>query len=78
VSVTVTDDQPVALRSDLSFRRSFATPFEGKSIGASISGTFDQNGGLTGSVGLSQPTIVRDGVTHICRGGGLFTARLQR
>ena len=76
--VTIAFDQPMPLRTDLSFSGSWAHPFEGSTLQAGISGTFDPTGGLTGTVGLGQPTIVRDGARHICRGNGIFTATLQR
>ena len=71
-------DHALPLRTDLSFRGSFAQSFEGRTIQAAISGTFDERGGLTGVVGPSQLTITRDGVQHICRGNASFTATLQR
>lgn len=78
VTVTIASELALPLRTDLSFRGSFAQPFEGRTIQAAISGTFDERGGLTGVVGPSQLTITRDGVQHICRGNGNFTATLQR
>jgi hypothetical protein len=76
--MTIAFDQPGPLRTDLSFRQTFTQPFEDGTIGAGLSGTFDLNGGLTGVVRLSQPSIVRDGVRQVCRSNGNFTAKLHR
>lgn len=78
VTVTLTSDLTMPLRTDLSFRGSFTVPFEGATVRAGIAGTFDQSGGLTGTVGPSQVTISRDGAQLVCRGNANFTARLQR
>ena len=78
VTVTIASDLALPLRTDLSFRGSFAQSYEGRTIQAAISGTFDERGGLTGVVGPSQLTITRDGVQHICGGNANFTATLQR
>ena len=78
VTVNIASDLVMPLRTDLSFRGSFPQQFEGMTIQAAISGTFDQNGGLTGVVGPGQLTITRDGGAQVCRGNGNFTAKLQR
>jgi hypothetical protein len=78
VSLVVSYDRPMPFALDLAFRQSFEHPFEGKTLAASISGTFDENGVLVGSVGVSPFNIERDGRTHLCRTSGGFTARLQR
>jgi hypothetical protein len=78
VTVNIASDLVMPLRTDLSFRGSFPQQFEGTTIQAAISGTFDQNGGLTGVVGPGQLTITRDGGSQVCRGNGNFTAKLQR
>jgi hypothetical protein len=78
VRITVASAGPMPIRTDLSFRGTVTQSFEGRNVGGAVSGTFDERGGLTGSVGLAQVTIVRDGVTHSCRTNGGFTARLQR
>ena len=78
VSVPVAYDQPIPFGLDLSFRQSFDLTFEGMTIRATVSGTFDPSGGLVGTVSLPTLTLVRDGRQHSCRGNGGFTARLQR
>ena len=78
VSVVVSHDRSMPFALDLSFRQSFEHPFEGKTLAASVSGTFDENGVLLGSVGVSPFNVERDGRTHLCRTSGGFTARLQR
>ena len=78
VSFTIAYDQSMSFALDLSFRQSFDHAFEGKTLAASVSGTFDENGVLFGSVGVSPFNVERDGRTQLCRTNGGFTARLQR
>ena len=78
VSVAVAYGPSMPFARDLSFRQSFEQPFEGKTLSASVSGTFDESGGLVGSVGVAPFTVERDGGSHLCRTNGGFTARLQR
>ena len=77
VKVPVAYDQAIRLDTDLSFRQTFMVPFEGGTASASVSGVFDENGALTASVGLAQPTtVVRDGKQSFCQSNGGFTAKL--
>ncbi len=61
VSVPVAYEQPIPFGLDLSFRQSFDVTFEGMTIRATISGTFDPSGGLVGTVSLPTLTLERDG-----------------
>jgi hypothetical protein len=78
LSTSVAYPQSMAFGLDLSFRQSFDHQVEGKTVSVTVAGTFDENGGLTGSVGVSSFTIERDGASHLCRSAGSFTATLQR
>lgn len=78
VSVAIAYGPAMPFARDLSFRQSFEQAFEGKTLSASVSGTFDESGGLVGSVGVAPFTVERDGGSHLCRTNGGFTARLQR
>ncbi|HEX6725460.1 MAG TPA: hypothetical protein VF073_09495 [Gaiella sp.] len=80
VSVSVGWEAPTPFGLDLSYSQSFDSTFEGKTLRVVSSGTFDENGVLLGSVGITPLSfsIERDGATHACRTSGGFTARLQR
>ena len=78
VSTSVVYAQPMPFGLDLSFSQSFDHQVEGKPVRVTASGTFDENGRLTGSVSVPPFAIERDGASHLCRSGGGFTAALQR
>ena len=78
VSVSTTYAGPIAFASDLSFRQSYDLAVEGVTVRVTASGTFDENGGLTGSVAVAPFNLQRDGRAELCRANGGFTARLQR
>jgi hypothetical protein len=78
VSVSTTFEGSIAFGADLSFRQSYTQTFEGVTITVSASGTFDENGGLVGAVGVSPFSIERDGRSQLCRTNGGYSARLQR
>ncbi len=80
VSVSVAYEAATPFGLGLSYSYSFDWTFEGKTLRVSSSGTFDENGTLLGSVGITpfSFSIERDGATHACRTSGNFTARLQR
>ena len=78
VSVSTTYPGPIAFASDLSFRQSYDLALEGVTVRVTASGTFDENGGLTGSVAVAPFNLEREGRAQLCRANGGFTARLQR
>jgi len=78
VSVSVTYEAATPFGLDLSYSQSFDWTLEGTTIRVTSSGTFDENGGLLGSVGVAPFTIERDGAMQLCRSSGGFTGRLQR
>ena len=69
---------PIAFASDLSFRQSYDLALEGVTVRVTASGTFDENGALTGSVTVAPFNLEREGRAQLCRTNGGFTARLQR
>lgn len=80
VPIRITYDVPILVPSDLSFARSYIQQIEDSATRVFVSGTFDQNGSMTGALNVSQTTsVTRDGVRLMCRSSNAsFTASLQR
>jgi hypothetical protein len=79
--IRITNEGPVAVRSNLSFQTSYVQQLGDDSSGSArvfLSGTFDQNGSTTGRTTLQQPTFTFQGTRYTCRNGGAaWTAKLQ-